>query len=89
MIYLDFDGKPTPGDDLVWLAIAPCGCATGAVVVSVNGVPYATTEEQARYELWGSKREAKADKRPYELALHNTLRERMPIPCPHKAGDPR
>ena len=84
MIYLDFEGKPTPADELLWLALAPCGCATGAVVVWDAGSPYAITAEQARRELWYTNREADMDKRTYELARLDTLRERMPIPCPHK-----
>ena len=92
MIYLDFDGKPTPANELLWLALDPCGCASGAVAVWGIDSPFAITAEQARRAQWGTKREADMDKRTYELAHRNTLRDRMPIPCPHKEerhDDPR
>ena len=82
-IYLDFNGKPTPANDLNWYALRPCGCASGCVAAASQLGPVALTESEARIEMNdGSKRAAKADKRTYVLAPRSEVVERM-TRCTH------
>lgn len=88
MIYLDFNGKPTPGDDLVWFAVRDCGCATAVACVALGDEPIAITEEQARIKINETKAKAKRDKRRYELGLRSTCKERLVLcECAKKADD--
>lgn len=84
-VYLEYEGKPVPANDLTWCIYSPCGCQSG-VMVAQSGTYLVPDEETAWKDFFENATIRKREKdRGYTFRLlpHEDGTKALGSKCPH------